>query len=80
MTAISQTPIQPGSLQYGRSIFLIWDVKQGDEGYGYEYAEVPKGATEAEMIDILMAEGVDIDRINEIIASSDINAVEVIDG
>lgn len=67
MTATSQIPIQPGSLKYGRSAFLIWDVVDTPEGYEYQYVEFPIGATESEIIEALTAEGVDPGRVQEII-------------
>ena len=69
MTAISQIPIQPGSFQYGRSLFLIWDVVPVEGGYDYQYAEVPIDADEIFIANILEVEGIEGGKTEEIMAN-----------
>lgn len=69
MTAISETPIKPGSFKYGRYVFIVWDVQSVEEGYEYQYVEVPIDSNEAAIIQALQAEGINGEEAMAIMAN-----------
>ncbi len=80
MRSTSETPLQPGSMAYGRNLILVWNVSQTEDGYEYDSLEVPKHSSEAEISSALECAGIDSGTIQGILQCLDHDATGVIDG
>ena len=80
MRSTSETPLQPGSMAYGRNLILVWNVSQTEDGYEYDSLEVPKGSSDAEIMNMLEASGVDSDTIHGIMQHVGQDATGVTNG
>jgi len=77
MKSTSETPLQPGSMAYGRNLILVWNVIETEDGYEYDSLEVPKHSSEAEISSALDASGIDIGTIQDIMQCLDQDATGV---
>lgn len=77
MKSTSETPLQPGSMKYGRNLILVWNVIETEDGYEYDSLGVPKHSSEAEISSALDASGIDIGTIKDILQFLDQDATGV---
>lgn len=77
MKSTSETPLQPGSMAYGRNLILVWNVIETEDGYEYDSLEVPKHSSEADIRKALDASGIDIGTIQDILLCLDQDATGV---